>query len=189
MHRMHGIAAACHTCRIKIAPPICTYILGNDEFGKASCCMVNAGGGVRVRCCSTAGPLQLPRWCFRQLEWAFRPRFSALVGAQTQGRETCAITEARHRDSTDVGGAIWPGVFPRREWRRPWVIVIRSRGQRSRLRNSVEWIGGGRRQPAKAVPVDLAAADITSACFGAAARRQAPDVAVARHPRLVSPRR
>jgi cardiolipin synthase len=69
---------------------MCTYILGNDEFGRRAmqCMMECAGRGVRVRLLiDGVGAMQLPRSCFDQLHRAGIETaiFSPLFARKTQG--------------------------------------------------------------------------------------------------------
>lgn len=69
---------------------ICTYILGNDAFGRQAMqrMMERARAGVQVRLLiDGVGALQLPRWCFRELNGAGVETliFSPLLARKTQG--------------------------------------------------------------------------------------------------------
>jgi cardiolipin synthase len=69
---------------------VCTYILGNDEFGRdvMRCLIERARSGVRVRVLiDGVGALQLPRACFSQLRVAGVETaiFSPLLARKTQG--------------------------------------------------------------------------------------------------------
>jgi cardiolipin synthase A/B len=69
---------------------VCTYILGNDEFGREvmRCLIERARSGVQVRVLiDGVGALQLPRACFNQLKFAGVETaiFSPLLARKTQG--------------------------------------------------------------------------------------------------------
>jgi len=90
---------------------ICTYILGNDEFGRESTrrMMERARDGVRVRLLiDGVGAIQLPRHCFKEwreagIETAV---FSPLFARKTEGPRNLR----NHRKLTIADGArLWAG--------------------------------------------------------------------------------
>ena len=90
---------------------ICTYILGDDPFGReAMQRMIEcAGAGVRVRLLiDGVGAMQVPRACFRQLRSAGIETaiFSPLLARRTQGPRNLR----NHRKMVIVDGArLWAG--------------------------------------------------------------------------------
>jgi cardiolipin synthase len=90
---------------------ICTYILGNDDFGRevTSRMMALARAGVQVRLLiDGVGAIQLPRSCFRQWQEAGIEIavFSPLLARKTQGPRNLR----NHRKLTIADGArLWAG--------------------------------------------------------------------------------
>jgi cardiolipin synthase len=90
---------------------ICTYILGDDAFGREAmrCMMASAQRGVQVRFLVDGfGALQLPRGCFRQLNSAGIETavFSPLFARKTQGPRNLR----NHRKMVIAdGGRLWAG--------------------------------------------------------------------------------
>jgi cardiolipin synthase A/B len=90
---------------------ICTYILGNDPFGRDAMqrMIERARAGVRVRLLiDGVGAIQLPRSCFRQLRSAGIETaiFSALLARKTQGPRNLR----NHRKMVIADGArLWAG--------------------------------------------------------------------------------
>ncbi len=90
---------------------ICTYILGDDAFGREAmrCMMESAHRGVQVRLLVDGfGALQLPRGCFRQLNCAGVETaiFSPLFARKTQGPRNLR----NHRKMVIADGArLWAG--------------------------------------------------------------------------------
>jgi cardiolipin synthase len=90
---------------------ICTYILGNDPFGREAmqCMIERAQSGVQVRVLiDGVGALQLPRSCLRQLNAAGVQTaiFSPLFARKTQGPRNLR----NHRKMVIADGAqLWAG--------------------------------------------------------------------------------
>jgi cardiolipin synthase len=90
---------------------ICTYILGDDPFGRDAMqrMIERAGAGVRVRLLiDGVGAIQLPRSCFRQLRSAGIETaiFSPLLARKTQGPRNLR----NHRKMVIADGArLWAG--------------------------------------------------------------------------------
>jgi cardiolipin synthase A/B len=90
---------------------VCTYILGNDEFGREvmRCLIERARSGVQVRVLiDGVGALQLPRACFNQLKFAGVETaiFSPLLARKTQGPRN--LRDHRKLVIAD-GGRLWAG--------------------------------------------------------------------------------
>jgi cardiolipin synthase len=159
---------------------ICTYILGNDEFGRAAMQRMAecAARGVRVRLLlDGVGALQLPRWCFTKLESAGIQTaiFSPLFARKTQGPRNLR----NHRKLVIADSSrLWAGgrniaaeYFTGLNGIAPWAdlsfdlegAVAHAAGGQFEL----DWVAAGGK-PASGDPLEMAAADIASGIVQAA---------------------
>ena len=175
---------------------VCTYILGNDEFGKsvmlrmAEC----VARGVRVRLLlDGVGALQLPRWCFVQLQSAGVQTaiFSPLLARKTQGPRNLR----NHRKLAIADSSrMWAGgrnlaaeYFSGANGVAPWADLSfdleGNVAQAAESQFELDWVAAGGK-PASGDPLGMAAADITVGVLAAAggAPPEPPDVAVAAAP-------
>ena len=114
LHQDGGESAAALFATISSAAlrlDICTYILGDDPFGRdvMQRMIARAGAGARVRLLiDGVGAIQLPRSCFRQLRSAGIETaiFSPLLARKTQGPRNLR----NHRKMVIADGArLWAG--------------------------------------------------------------------------------
>ncbi len=180
---------------------ICTYILGNDEFGRsvmqrmAEC----VARGVRVRLLlDGVGALQLPRWCFTQLESAgFQTAiFSPLLARKTQGPRN--LRNHRKLAITD-SSRMWAGgrnlaaeYFSGANGVAPWAdLSFDLEGDVAQAAGSqfeLDWVAAGGK-PVSGDKMEMAAADLTVGVLAAAggAPPDPPGAAVAAAPAPRSP--
>jgi cardiolipin synthase len=153
---------------------ICTYILGNDAFGRDAMqrLMSAARQGVRVRLLiDGVGALQLPRACFKQMESAgiATAIFSPLFARKTQGPRNLR----NHRKMAIADGdRLWAGgrniaaeYFSGGDGAAPWRdLTFDLRGAAARAAAAqfeADWIAAGGK-PASADTLEMAAADIVA---------------------------
>jgi cardiolipin synthase A/B len=172
---------------------ICTYILGNDEFGRevTSRMMALARAGVQVRLLiDGVGAIQLPRSCFRQWQEAGIETavFSPLFARKTQGPRNLR----NHRKLTIADGArLWAGgrnlaaeYFIGRNgapaWRDLSFDLDGPVATAAARQFEADWVAAGGK-PAAGVPVAaIAAAGVPAAAVAAAPAATAPDSAIGR---------
>lgn len=167
---------------------ICTYILGNDEFGREVTLrmMALARAGVQVRLLiDGVGAIQLPRSCFRQWQEAGIETavFSPLLARKTQGPRNLR----NHRKLTIADGArLWAGgrnlaaeYFIGRNgapaWRDLSFDLDGPVANAAARQFEADWVAAGGK-PAAGVP----AAGVPAATDPAAPAATAPDPAISR---------
>jgi cardiolipin synthase len=153
---------------------ICTYILGNDVFGRdvMQRLMRRAREGIQVRLLlDGVGALQLPRACFKQMEAAGVQTaiFSPLFARRTQGPRNLR----NHRKMVIADGSrIWGGgrniaaeyfsggygVTP---WRDLTFDLRGAAAQAAAAQFEADWIAAGGK-PASADSLEMAAAEIVA---------------------------
>ena len=157
---------------------ICTYILGDDAFGREAmrCMMDSAQRGVQVRLLVDGfGALQLPRGCFKQLNSAGIDTaiFSPLFARKTQGPRN--LRNHRKMCIAD-GGRLWAGgrnlaaeYFVGAKGAKPWRdLSFDLQGPvaaAAAAQFEADWVAAGGR------PAALAAAPDSLAAPGSAASR------------------
>lgn len=160
---------------------ICTYILGNDEFGRAAMQRMAecAARGVKVRLLlDGVGALQLPRRYFRQLESAGIQTaiFSPLFARKTQGPRN--LRNHRKLLIADLN-TLWAGgrniaaeYFTGLNGSAPWTdLSFDLKGtlaQAAGAQFELDWVAAGGK-PASIDRLEMVAADIASGIVEAAA--------------------
>ena len=175
LHRDGGESASALFAIISSAAvrvDICTYILGNDPFGREAmqCMIAQARAGVQVRLLiDGVGALQLPRSCIRQLNAAGIETaiFSPLLARKTPGPRNLR----NHRKMVIADGAhLWAGgrnlaaeYFVGLNGAKPWRdLTFDIRGHVAAAAASqfeADWVAaGGRPEPRTADAAGTAAA-------------------------------
>jgi cardiolipin synthase A/B len=150
---------------------ICTYILGNDVFGRDAMqrLMARARQGIQVRLLiDGVGAMQLPRACFREMEASgiVTAIFSPLFARRTQGPRNLR----NHRKMVIADGThLWSGgrniaaeYFSGAEGVRPWRdLTFDLRGapaQAAAAQFEADWVAaGGKPESAQSGAVEAAA--------------------------------
>jgi cardiolipin synthase A/B len=150
---------------------ICTYILGNDVFGRDAMqrLMARARQGIQVRLLiDGVGAMQLPRACFREMEASgiVTAIFSPLFARKTQGPRNLR----NHRKMVIADGThLWSGgrniaaeYFSGAEGVRPWRdLTFDLRGapaQAAAAQFEADWVAaGGKPESAQSGAVEAAA--------------------------------
>ncbi len=151
---------------------ICTYILGNDVFGRDAMqrLMARARQGIQVRLLiDGVGAMQLPRACFREMEEAgiFTAIFSPLFARKTQGPRNLR----NHRKMVIADGThLWSGgrniaaeYFSGADGVRPWRdLTFDLRGapaQAAAAQFEADWVAAGGK-PASGDALEMAASEV-----------------------------
>jgi cardiolipin synthase A/B len=153
---------------------ICTYILGNDVFGRDAMqrLMARARQGIRVRLLiDGVGAMQLPRACFHEMEASgiITAIFSPLFARKTQGPRNLR----NHRKMVIADGThLWSGgrniaaeYFSGAEGVRPWRdLTFDLRGapaQAAAAQFEADWVAAGGK-PASSDALEMAAAEVVA---------------------------
>jgi cardiolipin synthase A/B len=169
----------------KLRLDVCTYILGNDVFGRDAMhrLMSCAQQGVQVRLLiDGVGAMQLPRACFKQMESAgiATAIFSPLFARKTQSPRN--LRNHRKMAIAD-GNHLWSGgrnfaaeYFSGGDGITPWRdLTFDLRGAPARAAAAqfeADWIAAGGK-PASPYSLEMAAADLVASPHTAAARGRA----------------
>jgi cardiolipin synthase len=153
---------------------ICTYILGNDVFGRDAMqrLMARARQGIQVRLLiDGVGAMQLPRACFHEMEASgiITAIFSPLFARKTQGPRNLR----NHRKMVISDGThLWSGgrniaaeYFSGAEGVRPWRdLTFDLRGapaQAAAAQFEADWVAAGGK-PASGDALEMAAAEVVA---------------------------
>jgi cardiolipin synthase A/B len=156
---------------------LCTYILGDDVFGRDTMqrLMNRAQQGIQVRVMiDGVGAIQLPRACFRQMERAGIETaiFSPLFARKTQGPRNLR----NHRKMLIADGThLWSGgrniaaeYFSGAQGVTPWRdLTFDLRGapaQAAAAQFEADWVAAGGK-PASSIALEMAAADVVAPLF------------------------
>jgi cardiolipin synthase len=164
---------------------ICTYILGDDAFGREAMqrMIERARSGVQVRLLiDGVGAIQLPHSCFKQLNIAGIQTaiFSPLFARKTQGPRNLR----NHRKMVIADGAqLWAGgrniaaeYFTGLKGAAPWRdLSFNLQGPvaaAAAAQFEADWVAAGGRPAAGTAAADTAAADVATLPLSAAGRAQ-----------------
>ncbi len=150
---------------------ICTYILGNDTFGREAmqCMMERARRGVKVRLLiDGVGAVQLPRSCFHELRSAGVETaiFSPLFARKTQGprnlrnHRKMVIADAVHlwAGGRNLAAEYFVGLKGAEAWRDLSFDLRGSVAAAAASQFEADWVAAGGTPAGHAAATDLAAA-------------------------------